>query len=210
MSGVPDHKASLTELVMLLDEKLAELRRIVRDTSQTTMTTSQILATSMSGRLPQMAAADGDWQAVAAEVRRRMDERKITTAELARRTALSETTIRSVRKGTDRHEGHTLIVLAACLGLHNQYLRESASRTDSLPSGAAYGPRGAEARRTADRGVADQELRSPRDGLPVVVTRRRGRPCRYSYRCQLTCQAITACRLRTRWRALTLSEPPAL
>ena len=53
-----------------------------------------------------------------------MAEGKITTAELARRTALSQTTIRSVRKGTGRHEGHTLMVLAACLGLHNQYLRE--------------------------------------------------------------------------------------
>jgi signal transduction histidine kinase len=30
VSGEPSHKASLTELVELLDEKLAELRRIVR------------------------------------------------------------------------------------------------------------------------------------------------------------------------------------
>lgn len=30
MSSEPSHKASLTELVTLLDEKLAELRRIVR------------------------------------------------------------------------------------------------------------------------------------------------------------------------------------
>jgi hypothetical protein len=75
----------------------------------------------------------GDWQAVGAEVRERMAAQKITTAELARRTALSETTIRSIGKGTGPHEGATLVTLAAGLGWPLQYLREIAGGGCRLP-----------------------------------------------------------------------------
>jgi len=69
----------------------------------------------------------GDWPAVGTEARRRMTTRKITTAELARRTALSETTIRSVRAGNVAHKGATLVTLAAGLSWPPQYLRELAA-----------------------------------------------------------------------------------
>jgi hypothetical protein len=78
---------------------------------------------------------DRDWQAVAAEVRQRMTARKMTTAELSRRTALSATTIRSVRNGTGSHDGTTLVALAAGLGWPLQYLREvAAGKPHSPPS----------------------------------------------------------------------------
>jgi transcriptional regulator with XRE-family HTH domain len=70
---------------------------------------------------------DGDRPAVAAEVRQRMTARKVTTAELARRTALSHTTIRSIRQGKGAHRRSTLVTLAAGLGWPIQHLLELAA-----------------------------------------------------------------------------------
>ena len=76
-----------------------------------------------------------DWPAVSAEVRSRMTERKMTTTELARVTALSQTTIRQIRKGTGTHHGHALVALSAALGWPPQYLREvAASKPPSVPA----------------------------------------------------------------------------
>jgi len=76
---------------------------------------------------------DGDWPAVGAEVRQRMTARKITTAELARRTALSQTTIRSVRRGARAHRGSTLVTLAVGLGWPLQHLLELAASEPPTP-----------------------------------------------------------------------------
>ena len=65
-----------------------------------------------------------DWEAVGLHVRARMTERKVTTAELARVTAVSETTIRSVRKGTGPHRKYMLVAISAALGWPPRYLHE--------------------------------------------------------------------------------------
>lgn len=76
-----------------------------------------------------------DWLAVSSQVRSRVTERNITTAELARVTALSQTTIRQIRKGTGTHHGHALIALSAALGWLPQYLREIAvGKQPSVPA----------------------------------------------------------------------------
>jgi hypothetical protein len=62
-----------------------------------------------------------------------MTARKITTAELARRTALSQTTIRSVRQGTAAHRKSTLVTLAAGLGWPLQHLLELAAGGPPAP-----------------------------------------------------------------------------
>jgi hypothetical protein len=64
------------------------------------LTTGSSATMSPRSWLPAMPLGpDGDWTAVAAEVRARMTAPKMSTAELARRTALSPTTIRGIRKG---------------------------------------------------------------------------------------------------------------
>jgi transcriptional regulator with XRE-family HTH domain len=65
-----------------------------------------------------------------------MTARKVTTAELARRTALSHTTIRSIRQGTRGHRGSTLVTLAAGLGWPLQYLLELAAGEPPSPATA--------------------------------------------------------------------------
>jgi transcriptional regulator with XRE-family HTH domain len=79
---------------------------------------------------------DGDWPAVAREVRQRMTARKVTTAELARRTALSHTTIRSIRQGKGGHRRSTLVTLAAGLGWPLAYLLELAAGEPLAPATA--------------------------------------------------------------------------
>jgi transcriptional regulator with XRE-family HTH domain len=77
--------------------------------------------------------SDGDWLAVAAEVRQRMTARKMSTAELARRTALSPATIRGIRKGNGPSRESTLATLAAGLGWPLSYPREVADGKPPYP-----------------------------------------------------------------------------
>ena len=70
-----------------------------------------------------MNRADWDWPAVRAAVDVRMSELRLSTAELARRTRMSETTIRAFRKGRSRPYCLTVIGLNEGLGLPRGYLR---------------------------------------------------------------------------------------
>jgi transcriptional regulator with XRE-family HTH domain len=76
--------------------------------------------------------ADGDWSAVGDAVEARMVARKISTAGLARKTGLSETTIRAVRKGRGNPQRVTLSVLSTGLGWPPDYLCRVAER-EPLP-----------------------------------------------------------------------------
>jgi len=71
--------------------------------------------------------SEPDWSAVGVKLRERMAERKMTTAELGRRTGMSGTTIRALRKGSGVRTGANLVALSAVLGWPPQYLREVAS-----------------------------------------------------------------------------------
>jgi hypothetical protein len=64
------------------------------------------------------------WEAVARHVRQRMAEQHWTTAALAKRSRLSETTIRTVRKGNGDCKVTTLMALSVGLGWPSWYLEE--------------------------------------------------------------------------------------
>jgi transcriptional regulator with XRE-family HTH domain len=67
-------------------------------------------------------AATGDRWAVSEAVRERMAQRGLSTAEIARRSGLSETTIRDITYGTNRHNKSTLVAISAVLGWPPDYL----------------------------------------------------------------------------------------
>lgn len=62
-----------------------------------------------------------DWAAVDRVIKSRMRDLKVSTAQLARETGLSETTIRYV--GGDRGSESPLVAIAAVLGWPYDYLR---------------------------------------------------------------------------------------
>jgi transcriptional regulator with XRE-family HTH domain len=64
-----------------------------------------------------------DWPTVRAAVDARMSELRLSTAELARRTRTSQTTIRAFRKGRTRPYAVTIIGLNEGLELPRGYLR---------------------------------------------------------------------------------------
>ena len=68
-----------------------------------------------------MNSNERDWPAVRAAVDVRMSELRLSTAELARRTRMSETTIRSIRKGRSQPCGLTITGLNEGLGLPRGY-----------------------------------------------------------------------------------------
>lgn len=63
-----------------------------------------------------------DLGAVTAAVIRQMDALRISTAELRRRSGLSETTIRGVTQGTGKPRRSTLVAISAVLGWPYDYL----------------------------------------------------------------------------------------
>jgi transcriptional regulator with XRE-family HTH domain len=79
---------------------------------------------------------DGAWAAVGAAVRERMTMLGLTVAELSRRTGLSETTVRSLSKGTAVANPSTLVAVSAALGWPRGYLRSVAGR-EPVPLAAA-------------------------------------------------------------------------
>jgi transcriptional regulator with XRE-family HTH domain len=72
--------------------------------------------------LPKDASAGGDRQAVGWAVRERMAQLGFSTAELARRSGLSETTIRDIMQGTSRNNKSTLVAISAVLSWPPDYL----------------------------------------------------------------------------------------
>ncbi len=69
-----------------------------------------------------MNRGERDWPAVRAAVDARMSELRLSTAELARRTRMSQTIIRAFRKGRSRPCGLTITGLNEGLGLPRGYL----------------------------------------------------------------------------------------
>jgi transcriptional regulator with XRE-family HTH domain len=81
-----------------------------------------------------MSRSERDWPSVRTVVEARMRELKLSTAELARRTRMSETTIRAFRKGRSRPCGLTITGLNEGLGLPSGYLHAVAEgRTPDPP-----------------------------------------------------------------------------
>lgn len=65
---------------------------------------------------------DGDLQAVGRAVRERMGQLGSSTAEVARRSGFSETTIRDIAHGKSRHNKSTLVAICAVLDWPPDYL----------------------------------------------------------------------------------------
>jgi hypothetical protein len=63
-----------------------------------------------------------DWAAVAVVIRERMGELGVSTAQLARDTGLSETTIRSIGRPGRGHRKHALVAIAAALRWRHDHL----------------------------------------------------------------------------------------
>jgi transcriptional regulator with XRE-family HTH domain len=72
--------------------------------------------------LSKNASGDGDKEAVGRAVKERMAQLGLTTAELARRSGLSETTIRGITQATARHNRSTLVAISAVLDWPPDYL----------------------------------------------------------------------------------------
>lgn len=73
----------------------------------------------MSKKVP---GAEDDWTAVGEAVRSRMLELKMSKAELARQTGLSETTIRYIGQPGARHNISALVAISAALRWRHDYL----------------------------------------------------------------------------------------
>ena len=65
---------------------------------------------------------NGNWPSVSDAMRARMKEMRMSTAELARQTGLSETTIRYIGEPTGRHNKASLVAIAAVLRWRYDYL----------------------------------------------------------------------------------------
>jgi transcriptional regulator with XRE-family HTH domain len=85
--------------------------------------------------------AERDWPAVRAAVNARMSELRLTTSELARRTRMSETTIRAFRKGRSRPCGLTITGFNEGLGLPRGYLHAIAEGRTPYPPQVTTGAR---------------------------------------------------------------------
>jgi hypothetical protein len=72
--------------------------------------------------LPNESPSSEDWAAVGIVIRKRMRELRISTAQLARETGLSETTIRYIGEPTGRHNRASLVAIAAVLRWRYDYL----------------------------------------------------------------------------------------
>ena len=64
----------------------------------------------------------GDWGAVGAAIRDRMRELNMSTAHLARETGLSETTIRSLRGSSGKHDRSALVAVSGVLCWRHDHL----------------------------------------------------------------------------------------
>ena len=72
--------------------------------------------------MPKESPGPEDWAAVSDAIRKRMRELKISTAQLARETGLSETTIRYIGEPSSRHNRSTLVAISAVLRWRYDYL----------------------------------------------------------------------------------------
>lgn len=72
--------------------------------------------------MPKESPDPGDWAAVGDAIRKRMRELKMTTAQLARETGLSETTIRYIGGPQGGHNRSTLVAISAVLRWRYDYL----------------------------------------------------------------------------------------
>jgi DNA-binding transcriptional MerR regulator len=72
--------------------------------------------------LPKESPGPEDWAAVGDAIRKRMRELKMSTAQLARETGLSETTIRYIGEPTSGHNRSTLVAISAVLRWRYDYL----------------------------------------------------------------------------------------
>lgn len=81
-----------------------------------------ILSREGLGDLLMNAERHQDWPAVGEAVRKRLAERKISIARLARESGLSETTIRYIGKSGERHYKSSLVAISAVLGWRHDYL----------------------------------------------------------------------------------------
>jgi hypothetical protein len=88
-----------------------------------------------------MNRTERDWPAVRAAVDAHMREVRLSTAELARRTRMSETTIRAFRKRGSRPCGLTITGLNEGLGLPRGYLHGIAEGRTPDPPPVTMGAR---------------------------------------------------------------------
>lgn len=65
--------------------------------------------------MPRESPGPEDWAAVGDAIRKRMRELKMSTAQLARETGLSETTIRYIGEPTSRRNKSSLVAISAVL-----------------------------------------------------------------------------------------------
>lgn len=72
--------------------------------------------------MPNESPSPEDWVTVGDAIRKRMRELKMSTAQLARETGLSETTIRYIGEPTIRHNRASLVAIAAVLRWRYDYL----------------------------------------------------------------------------------------
>lgn len=102
-----------------------------------------------------------DWPAVRAAVDARMGELRLSTSELARRTRMPETTIRSFRKGRSRPHALTIIGLNEGLGLPRGYPHAIAERRTPGPPPATTGARLARLEKKVDHLISLVRNASP-------------------------------------------------
>jgi transcriptional regulator with XRE-family HTH domain len=72
--------------------------------------------------LPKESPGPEDWAAVGDAIRKRMRELKMSTAQLARETGLSETTIRYIGEPASGHNRSSLVAISAVLRWRYDYL----------------------------------------------------------------------------------------
>ena len=108
-----------------------------------------------------MSRLDWDWPAVRAAVDARMSELRLSTAKLARRARMSETTIRAFRQGRSRPYVLTVIVLNEGLGLPKGYLRAIAEGRVPDPPAITTGAQLARLEQKVDRLISLVRNASP-------------------------------------------------
>jgi transcriptional regulator with XRE-family HTH domain len=108
-----------------------------------------------------MSRLNWDWPALRAAVDARMSELRLSTAELARRTRTSETTIRSFRKGRTRPYALTIIGLNEGLALPRGYLRAVAEGRAPDPPPTTTGARHARLEQKVDHLISLARNASP-------------------------------------------------
>lgn len=72
--------------------------------------------------MPKESPGPEDWAAVGDAIRKRMRELKMSTAQLARETGLSETTVRYIGGPKSGHNRSTLVAISAVLRWRYDYL----------------------------------------------------------------------------------------